>query len=144
MDSAAMIAEAKSWTGTPWVHGVALKGVGTDCVQFIIALGRRSGWIPEGYRPPVYSRDWSLHNEHSLLLEELARFARPVEREKSAPGDVLAFRQGRCAGHAGLYLGEGRFIHAVVGQGIRESRLVDGSGHGGSWLERLDSVWRPR
>lgn len=144
MDSAAFIGEARDWLGTRWMHGVGVKAVGTDCVQYIVALGRRFGWVPQDYQPPVYARDWALHNHRSILLEELARFADRVNSQERAPGDILTFVHGKCASHAGIYLGAGRFIHAHVRHGVCEARLADGSGRDGRWEERIHSVWRVR
>jgi cell wall-associated NlpC family hydrolase len=40
------------------------------------------------------------------------------------PGDVLTFRQGKRISHVGVYVGEGRFIHASTSQRrVVESRL---------------------
>jgi len=36
----------------------------------------------------------------------------PRDRERLRPGDLLTFRRGRRVSHVGIYLGEGRFIHA--------------------------------
>lgn len=134
-DAAAIVAEARSWIGTRWMHGVALKGYGADCAQFVLAFGKSLGWIAESYQPPVYNRDWALHNERSVMVEELARFSRQVPAEQMRPGDILAFVSGRCAGHVGIFLGAGRMVHAHVRNGVCEVDLAP-------WLERLHSVWR--
>ncbi len=45
------------------------------------------------------------------------RGARPVPLGNLAPGDLLFFREhDRKASHVGLYVGEGRFIHASTSQ----------------------------
>lgn len=133
------IAEVRSWIGTRWVHGQAVKGHGTDCVGFIIQLGKTFEWIPMDYAPPVYSCQHALHRETSLLLEELAKFATPLDtkKEEIAPGDILAFRYERTAGHAGIYIGEGQFVHAYMPR-----RKVEEAGLK-YFSEYLESVWRP-
>jgi cell wall-associated NlpC family hydrolase len=35
-----------------------------------------------------------------------------MDFSKLLPGDLLFFRRGRHVGHAGIYLGEGKMIHA--------------------------------
>jgi len=41
------------------------------------------------------------------------RAAKPIERGKLAPGDLLFFRMGsRHVNHVGIYLGDGAFVHA--------------------------------
>ncbi len=44
---------------------------------------------------------------------DIARRGRPVERHELIPGDLVFFNtQRRPFSHVGLYIGEGRFIHA--------------------------------
>jgi cell wall-associated NlpC family hydrolase len=138
-----IIAEARSWLGTKWRHGQRVKHEGTDCVGFIIELGKTFGWIPADYIPPVYSSQHALHRAESLLNAELARFADPVAppvKDMTAwrAGDILAFRYERTAGHAGIYIGEGRMIHSYMPRKkVIESPVRE-------FLSTLDSVWRPR
>jgi peptidoglycan DL-endopeptidase CwlO len=44
----------------------------------------------------------------------------PVERDELAPGDVVFFDRLR---HNGIYLGDGRFIHATQPGGVKMARL---------------------
>lgn len=32
------IAELKSWEGTPYAHGVSIRGQGVDCVRFVVSM----------------------------------------------------------------------------------------------------------
>jgi cell wall-associated NlpC family hydrolase len=41
----------------------------------------------------------------------------PRDRSQLRAGDLLTFGLGRRASHVGIYLGEGRFIHASVKSG---------------------------
>lgn len=40
-----LLAEAKSWVGTPYLHQACVKGVGVDCVNLIIAVGAATGLL---------------------------------------------------------------------------------------------------
>ena len=58
------------------------------------------------------------------------------------PGDFFLYQFGRCISHAGIYIGEDKIIHAVVGQGVimtgtNESMLYDGKGK-----SRLRAIYR--
>jgi cell wall-associated NlpC family hydrolase len=150
-----IVREARSWIGTRWVHGQAVKGHGTDCVGFIIQLGKTFQWIPQDYTPPVYSCQHALHRDTSLLLEELAKFALRVDRSVFDPalnsklitnnsklspsiGSILAFQYERTAGHAGIYIGNDRFVHAYMPRRrVEEASLKD-------FRRYLNSVWRPK
>jgi NlpC/P60 family putative phage cell wall peptidase len=49
-----IIAEARSWIGTPYHHQAALKGVGCDCLGLVRGVWRAVyGADPE--HPPAYS-----------------------------------------------------------------------------------------
>lgn len=48
------------------------------------------------------------------------RYGTPVSRDRLAPGDVVFFNQLR---HNGIYLGDGRFIHATKPGGVKIARL---------------------
>jgi NlpC/P60 family putative phage cell wall peptidase len=124
----------ESWLGTPWVHGQALKGVGTDCVRFIISVAKAADWIPQDYKPPVYNQDWALHNEVSILELEIQKFAYKVS-PPFAVGDILLFVYGKCASHAGIYVGEGEMIHAYNRRGVVRSSLRH-------YTEKFHSAWR--
>lgn len=55
------------------------------------------------------------------------RRATPVPLAEARPGDLLFFRYGRKVSHVGIYLGDGRFIHAPsTGDHVSLARLSDG------------------
>ncbi len=57
---------------------------------------------------------------------EQLRQARRVPMKTLAPGDLLFFRETRKVTHVGLYVGDGRFIHASTGRGmVKLSSLED-------------------
>ena len=129
-----IIRQAESWVGTPWIHGQALKRVGTDCVGLVIQTGKELGWVPQNYKPPGYNQDWALHNEVSVLEKEVAKFASKAS-EPFAVGDVILFVYGKCASHAGFYIGKGNMIHAYQRRGVIKSPVRH-------YMNKFHSVWR--
>lgn len=139
MTPAAFVTEARTWIGTKWVHGQALRHVGTDCIGFIVALGKSAGWIPAEYKPPVYSSQWSLHRDTSILTEELARFCDKLNfDETSEEGDIYQYMFGRTPGHAGIYTASGTIINAD----IRKRRVAEVPEE--ELAKYIASRWRPR
>lgn len=58
---------------------------------------------------------------------DLARNARPIERDALRPGDLVFFNTlNRPFSHVGIYIGDARFIHAPSTNGkVRIDRLTD-------------------
>jgi len=110
-----ILTRAKKYCGAPYARGASLaSSSATDCsgfVQYIyegfkIALPRTSAEQAQVGKVVTHNMDFS----------------------KMVPGDLLFFRRGgRCVGHAGIYLGEGKMIHAssrrtgVIITDLRES-----------------------
>lgn len=135
IDEQAIIAEARSWVGSRWIHGQSVKGVGADCIQFIASVARNLGWIPNSYKTMKYARDWAMHNDRSILIEELSKVAEQVDINGIKIGDVLIFNTGKCAGHAGFYIGNGMMIHAHIRHGITEEEI-------NRYKDKFNSAWR--
>lgn len=55
------------------------------------------------------------------------RAAHKVPREELAAGDLLFFRIGGGVSHVGIYVGDGRFVHAPQTGRPVETRLIDDS-----------------
>ena len=121
----AIVAAARAWIGTPYVHQASAKGAGCDCLGLIRGVWREV----HGAEPapvPAYTSDWSeASGEERLWAAALALLA-PGRRES---GDLLLFRMrdGAVAKHLGILSGDGPeppFIHAYSGRGVVESRLT--------------------
>lgn len=138
---AAILAETRSWLGTPYVHQASAKGQGADCLGLVRGVWRGvMGSEPE--MPPPYTPDWNerahLREGAEPLLEAARR--RLVETAPAArrPGDVLVFRvlPAGPAKHCGVLTGEDSFIHAYAGRSVLEGWLSRW------WIERLAGVFQ--
>jgi cell wall-associated NlpC family hydrolase len=139
-ERAAVVAEARSWLLTPFHHHAAIKGVGVDCAQLLIAVYAATGVVD---RPDVaeYSPDWFLHEDG----EALERFSDWIRRLCVAvieprPGDIALFRYGRAVSHGAIVVDRSTVIHS-----FRELGVILGSLEPTHDLfPRLAGFWSPR
>lgn len=138
-----IVKEILSWKGTKWRHLQSVKGEGVDCIQFPVAVAKNLGWLPTNFRTIKYARDWAIHNDYSILLQELCKIATNLQISKEEvlinnqlkPGDILVFVMEKTAGHAGIYTCDGLFLHAHIRQGVIQESLS-------MCVKNLHSVWR--
>jgi NlpC/P60 family putative phage cell wall peptidase len=124
----AVVAEARRWIGTPYVHQASVCGAGTDCLGLLRGVWRAIyGSEPEPV--PAYSADWSEPQREEVLWAAARRHLVPVAADAPfAPGQCLLFRMrdGSVAKHLGLVSRAGAapaFIHAYSGHGVVENAL---------------------
>lgn len=114
-----LVAEARTWLGTPYHHHARVKGAGVDCAQILIAVFAECGVI-EAFDPGHYATDWHLHRSEEKYIEWMDRYGVRVKRPE--PGDVGLWKFGRTYSHGGIVVPEG-VIHAYVERGVIRSRL---------------------
>lgn len=138
-----VVAEARTWLGTPYRHQGSLRGVGCDCLGLLRGVWRGlHGTEPEP--PPPYSATWaeSAAPGSDPLSEAAARHLVPVPGPLApyAPraGDVLlfAFRRHLPARHCAIATGDGRMIHAHDRAAVAEVALSPW------WRRHLTGVFR--
>jgi len=78
-----------------------------------------SGFDCSGLVTYVYSRV-GITIPHNAAQQ--FRYGTPVPRDALAPGDLVFFDHLR---HNGIYLGDGRFVHATTPGGVKIARLDD-------------------
>jgi len=78
-----------------------------------------SGFDCSGLVTYVYSRV-GITIPHNAAQQ--FRYGTPVPRDALAPGDLVFFDRLR---HNGIYLGDGRFVHATTPGGVKIARLDD-------------------
>ncbi len=122
-----IVAAARGWIGTPYVHQAATRQAGCDCLGLLRGVWREVIG-PEPETPPAYSMDWSEPQGDERLWRAALRHLRPKCLGAFRAGDVLLFRmrKGAVAKHLGLVAEEGThpsFVHAYSGHGVVESPL---------------------
>ena len=112
---AAVVAEARSWVGTPYADGQRVKGVGVDCGLLLIGVYATVGLIDD-FRPDYYAPQHHLHSGDEVYL----RYVLDRSREVKDPGDgdVVMFRFGRVFSHGGIVVGWPRIVHSMRLEGV--------------------------
>ena len=91
-----MVMQAMDLLGVPYKRGGSSESSGFDCSGFVRHLYEKS----VGQLLP-------------RRAEEQARSTEVIEREELKPGDLVFFNTKRRAfSHVGMYVGDGKFIHA--------------------------------
>jgi NlpC/P60 family putative phage cell wall peptidase len=119
-----IVAEARSWIGTPYLHQASLKGVGCDCLGLVRGVWRAI-YGEEAERPPPYTRDWAEARRRETLAEAAARHMIPVALDAIRPGDVVLFamRETAPAKHCVIVSAPGRMIHSIESHPVAEVAL---------------------
>ncbi|MCJ7873737.1 peptidase [Marinovum sp. 2_MG-2023] len=122
-----VVAAARGWIGTPYLHQTSVRGAGCDCLGLLRGVWREvQGAEPE--IPPAYTRDWSEPQGQERLWRAAAQHLCPKPLDSAGAGDVLLFRMrdGAVAKHLGIQAQVGAnasFIHSYTGHGVTESPL---------------------
>ncbi|MFC0267985.1 C40 family peptidase [Kushneria aurantia] len=120
----ALMSEYSAWKGTPYRYGGETSS-GIDCS----ALVQR-----------VYRDGFSFDLPRTTAGQVLT--GRRVERDELKPGDLVFFKPYRGDRHVGIYIGDGRFMHASSSNGVRISELDNPYWQRHYWQSRrpLDGV----
>ena len=133
----AVVAEARSWIGTPYHHAARIKGAGVDCAMLLAAIYEAAGLVDpitfERYPP-----DWMLHRDAERLLEVVETRAQ-LSSEPGKPGDLVVYRYGRAFAHGAVVIEWPVIVHAVQRAGVILDQ-VDGGQLGGR-ERKLFTFW---
>ncbi|MBI5113047.1 MAG: C40 family peptidase [Rhodovulum sp.] len=121
IERATIVAEARSWIGTPYRHQASVKGVGCDCLGLVRGVWRAlHGDEPELL--PAYTPDWAEATGRDTLLAAAHRHLITIAPDTARPGDVLLFRwrAGLPAKHAAIVTAPDLMVHAHDGARVAE------------------------
>ena len=123
-----VVEKALEWEGTPFHAGQSVKGVGTDCLGFVIGLYREIvGELPVVV--PLYAQDEPLRKNRETLLEAAQAHLEEISEDEAIPGTVIVYRvaEGGFAQHAAVLIDgtirEGKILHAKEGFGVTRTRV---------------------
>lgn len=107
----AVLAEAMTWLRTPYHKNQGLKGVGVDCVWFLIGVYHNVGLTPE-IDPGHYNADHALHSSEELYVDWVQRYAQRVDKPRA--GDVVLYKVGRSFSHSAIVISWPQIAHASM------------------------------
>src|SRR6185437_11042982 len=120
-----IVAEARTWIGTPYYHQASLKGVGCDCLGLVRGVWRAVvGAEPE--HAPAYAPDWAEATGSEALAQAAARHLTPLALADFREGDVLLFRWRAHlpAKHAAIVTASDFMVHAHDGAAVAEVAIA--------------------
>jgi NlpC/P60 family putative phage cell wall peptidase len=132
-----IVAETRSWIGTPYRHQASLKGVGCDCLGLVRGVWRAViGVEPEPVVP--YAPDWAEATCADRLAEAAARYLTAISHNDISPGDIVLFRwrANLPAKHAAIITATDLMVHAHDGASVAEVTLAPW------WRRRLAFAFR--
>lgn len=125
---AELLAEARSWLGTPWQHQGRTKGVAVDCVGLVIEVARATGVMTVDE-----AANYRRRPDGITLERKLAEYLARVSLSKIQPADVVLIATASAPDHVafvGDYPGGGlTLLHAYMPM----RKVVE---------HRLDATWR--
>lgn len=134
--SAAVVAAARDYLGTPYRHQASVIGAGCDCLGLLRGVWRAlHGTEPMAI--PAYRADLRDPQNAGALRRAAERFLL-VESGPFEAGQVVLFRLGSMVEpkHCGILLSAGRFIHAQERLGVVEANLTE------AWSRRIAGRFR--
>lgn len=140
-----VVAEARRWIGTPYVHQHRDRGHSVDCVGLIIGVGLGADvlptWTPEAWAP---HQSYGRAPNPAHMTRAIEQFLKPVALTDplAAPDGTVAFLAWRAnmpmhlAILASMPDGRRTMIHAFSHVG----RVVE-HGFAAEWPDRVVSLW---
>ncbi len=123
-----VVACARSWIGTPFIHQHRAKAHGVDCAGLVIGVARELGIVEPDFDVNGYART----PDGVSLIAECEKFMDPISMWSLRPGNVLVLKFDLDPQHIGIvgdYMHGGlTLIHAygtTDGKGKVEERRLD-------------------
>lgn len=120
-----VVALARQYLGTPWMHQGRVKGHGVDCVGLLVCIAREIGYVSQDWDITGYSRI----PDGVRLMHHLSDNLRKIDKAEMQPGDFVCVAFEKHPQHVGIigdYVHGGlSLIHAAAQSGkVVEHRLL--------------------
>ena len=134
----AIATKAQEWIGTPFFPKMGRKGIGADCVHFVLGVFKEAGIAPPEMALPHYTLDGGLHRARSLVIDWLSECPCVLKEDAPSTGSVVTFQFGRVPHHVGIMIDSFRFLHSIRNYGVTESSIDDST-----FKDKFTSSWKP-
>jgi NlpC/P60 family putative phage cell wall peptidase len=130
-----IVAEARTWIGTPFQHQGRTKGKGVDCIGLLYGVAKNLGIAPDIKSLPQEYIGYKRIPENGRLQAALNTYMEPIRMSQVGPGDVLlfAYKIGQPQ-HVAIYTGD-TLIHAYNKKCTEHSMSA-------AWRRRLCGAYR--
>ncbi len=125
-----IVAEAREWIGTPWMHQASLKGKGADCIGLVSGVATAMGF-PEGaaFRADIRFRGYGRQPDPRMVRKALAEYLDVTTSPQM--GDIIIMRFEKDPQHFGILSSSDYMIHAYA----QARKVVE---------NRINEDWRAR
>lgn len=98
-------------------------------VPYVFGGENPSGWDCSGYVKWVTANVTGINFTHSVSAEAHSQYTHEVSRAAAQPGDFVVFSgTGGSEYHIGIYLGNGRMVHAPKPGDVTKESIIDWPG----------------
>ena len=127
-DPSAVLAAARAWIGTPYLHQSSVQGVGCDCLGLARGIWRALHG-DELWEVPPYSRDWGEAGRREVLAEAARAALIEIPLDAAGPGTLILFRMvpsvpAKHCGLLGASVMRPSLIHAYDRSGVVEEAFT--------------------
>lgn len=130
-----LIAEARTWLGTPFHHQARKKGVGVDCVGLIVKAATAAGFPLRDHAERNYSR-YPLAQR--LIAKECDAQMAPIPFDERQVGSVILFwvHRARLPQHIAFLTSRDAMLHAWSDAGRVVEHDIDNY-----WMSRIYATY---
>lgn len=141
---AEVVAEARRWIGTPYVHQGRQRGIACDCAGLIGGVAVALGLLPADWWETAFDPEFAGYArvpDGDALLHIAARFLTPIEPAQAGPGDVVLIRWRRDPQHFGLVADHPEGGLSVIHAASQQGRVLE-QGLREAWQRRMVGAYR--
>lgn len=130
-----VVAEARTWLGTPYRHQGRQRGLSVDCAGLVLGVASALGLCPDDFQDAEgYSR-----RPDGTLQPYCDRHMDRITVDEARAGDVVLFQWNGQASHMGILTGRFVLLHAwAINRRVCEHDMDD------RWMAQVQTFYHVR